>query len=82
MAGYNSGRGGARKGAGRPKPKTPTKVLRVPSDVTKDEVEAIPSIKASMASWYELIEEEPDSPRYHFLKHFLADLEALGISPK
>lgn len=84
MTGYASGRGGRREGAGRPKgSKTvdipPTKVLRVPREVTKQEVEAIPSVKTAMVAWKVLIDKEPGSPRYHFLKQFLDELEALGL---
>lgn len=82
MTGYNSGRGGKREGSGRKATGSNTVVIRVSKGITKDEAEAIPSIKTAMASWYEEIEKEPLSPRYHFLKQFLGDIEALGIKPE
>lgn len=79
-----TGRGGARKGAGRKIGSgsgegLPTHVIRVPSDVSKDEACAIPSIKAVADHWRAECAKNPEGARYHFLKQMLEELEALGI---
>lgn len=73
-------RGGKREGAGRPQEAKKTHVVRVPLDVSKDECEAIPSLKDVLANWRaECARAEPDSPRYHFLRQCLEEISELGL---
>ena len=79
-----SGRGGKRQGAGR-KPGSgtgeglPSHVIRVAADVSKEDCQAIPSVKAVLDHWRVECESNPSGARYHFLKQCLEDLEALGF---
>lgn len=74
-----SGRGGKREGSGRKADAVPSKVLRVPGDVSIEEVRAIPSLRIALADWRVKCAGAPDGARYYFLKEALKDLEALGF---
>ena len=80
-----NGHGGKRVGAGR-KPlkdeeraKVKTKAIRVPIEVTKEECEAIPSVKSILKNWREECEKNPDGARYYFLRQALDDFKKLGL---
>lgn len=72
-------RGGKREGAGRPQEAKKTHVVRVPVDVSKDECEAIPSLKDVLAYWRQECDNNPDGARYHFLKQALDEIAELGL---
>jgi hypothetical protein len=77
-------RGGYREGAGR-KPGSgkgdglASKVIRVSSEVTKADCEAIPSLKLILAHWEEECLANPGGARYHFLKQMIEEIRALGL---
>lgn len=73
-------RGGKREGSGRPKEIIKSHVVRVPSDVSKTDCEAIPSLKGILAYWRAECEAAtPDSPRHHFLKQCLDEIDSIGL---
>ena len=78
------GRGGYRKGAGRPRGTTkgdglPSKVIRVSSDVTKEQCEAIPELVALIDHWELECDANLDKPRYYFLRKAIDEIRALGF---
>lgn len=75
-------RGGKRAGAGRPVGSVvnPTRVARVPVDVTNEEIAALPSLKLLIDHWEEECEAAGDkSARHYFLKQAISDIRALGL---
>jgi len=75
-------RGGKRLGAGRPVGSTtnPTRVARVPLDITNEDIAALPSLKLLLDHWEEECEAAGDkSARHYFLRQAIADIRALGL---
>lgn len=75
-------RGGKREGAGRPRGSVvnPTKMLRVPVEVTKEDAQAIPSLKLLLEHWEDECEAAGEkSARHYFLRQAIADIRALGL---
>jgi len=76
-------RGGYRKNAGRPKGTTkgdglPTKVVRISSEVSKEQCEAIPELVALLDHWEEECLANPESPRHYYLRKALDEIRVLG----
>lgn len=76
--------GGARKGAGRPKGTTkaeglPTKVVRVSSEISKAQLDALPSVIASLDYWEEQCVANPEVRTYDKLRQFIDEVRALGF---
>ncbi len=74
-------RGGNREGAGRPKGTTKaegmaTHVVRISTEISKDQAQAIPSLIAVLDYWEG---QADDSPRYYYLKQMLEEIRALGF---
>ena len=74
-------RGGKRVGAGRPVGTTKaegmtTHVVRVSTEITKEQCQAIPSLTAILDYWEG---KDDGSPRYHHLKTMLEEIRALGF---
>lgn len=83
-----STRGGYRKGAGRPKGTTkadglPTQVLRVSTEVTKEQCNSLPELIALLNHWEDEIiaaKERGESLRtYEKLQKFLDEVHTLGF---
>lgn len=81
-------RGGARVGGGRPKGSTksegmPSHVVRIPTDVSKEVAQAIPSLRAILDHWEAEIEKNPPTrstnARYWYAKQMLDEIRALGF---
>lgn len=77
-------RGGARVGAGRPKGITksdgmPSKVVRVSAELSKEQLEAIPSLLAAIDHWESECAKHPDGARYYFLRMALEEFRNLGF---
>lgn len=72
--GYNSGRGGKREGAGRPIA-APTKVIRIATDLSREQLEAI----LNLLDEYEEISEtsSPTSPRFVRLREMLSKYKVI-----
>lgn len=75
--------GGKRANAGRPKgtskEKQPTYVVRVPAEISKDHIEAIPSLRTVLDHWEDECNANPDAVRYYFLRQALEEIRALGL---
>ena len=76
-------RGGKRPNAGRPQGTTKgdglaTKVHRVSSEITKEQLDALPSLIAVLDYWEDECKANPDNPRHHFLRQALDEIRALG----
>lgn len=76
-------RGGKRTGAGRPVGSTkgegmPTRVVRISSEVTKEQCDAIPQLVDLLNHWEDECSVNPDSARHYFLKKALEEIRALG----
>lgn len=79
-----SGRGGKRKGAGRPKNSSkfngmPSKVIRVSQEVDVLQAQAIPELQALIQHWEDECLANPESARHYYLRKFLDELQALGF---
>jgi hypothetical protein len=77
-------RGGHRQGAGRPKGTTkgdglPTKVVRISTEVSKEQCEAIPELVALLNHWEDDCLANPDSARHYYLRKALDEIRALGF---
>ena len=85
MGESTNGHGGKRANAGRKalndeeKSKPKTKAIRVPIDVTKEECEAIPSVRLILKYWREECERKPNGARYDFLMEALNEFEKIGL---
>jgi hypothetical protein len=77
-------RGGKRTGAGRPKGTTkgeglPTHVVRVSTEVTKDQCDAIPELIYLLNHWEaDCVRAGEDSARHYYLRKALDEIRALG----
>jgi hypothetical protein len=76
-------RGGKREGAGRPKGTTksdgmPSKVVRVPTDITKEMLENLIPLRDLISHWEAECEANPDNPRHYFLRQVLGEIRDLG----
>jgi len=76
-------RGGKRVGAGRPKGTTksggiPSKVVRVPVDVTKEMLDNLIPLRSLISDWEAECEANPDSPSHYFLRQALEEIKNLG----
>ncbi len=76
-------RGGKREGAGRPQGSTkadglPTHVVRVSSEITKEQCQAIPELIAIIDHWEAECLANPDLVRYYWLKKAIDEIRALG----
>ncbi len=77
-------RGGKRIGAGRKEGSTtsgqgmPTHVIRVSTEVSKEEAQAIPELKALIDYWEEQAIANPEVRTYDKLRQFLSEARALG----
>ena len=77
-------RGGNRQGAGRPKGSTkgegmPTKVIRISSDITKEQCDNIITLKDILNHWEERTISNNGNPRYYYLKQMLDEIRVLGF---
>ena len=77
-------RGGYRKGAGRPRGTTkgdglPSKVIRVSSEVSKEQCESIPELTGLLDYWEQECDANPEKPRYYFLRKAIDEIRALGF---
>lgn len=78
------GRGGKRLGAGRPIGTTKaegmsTKVIRISSEISKEQCEAIPLLIDVLNHWEDKCATEHDNPRYYHLKRMLDEIRTLGF---
>jgi len=78
------GRGGKRIGAGRPIGTTkaegmPTKVIRVSTEISKEQCEVIPQLVDVLNHWEDKCTNEVDNPRYYYLRKALEEIRALGF---
>jgi hypothetical protein len=77
-------RGGKREGAGRPKGSTkvevgmPSRVKRIPGDVTDELVDNIIPLRDLLNHWEDECLANPDNPRYYFLRLALEEIRQLG----
>ena len=81
----SNGHGGKRANAGRKalndeeKSKPKTKAIRVPIEVSKEECEAMPSLKSILKYWREECAKNPNGARYDFLRQMLEEVEEIGL---
>lgn len=72
-------RGGKRDGAGRPKGVTiPTRVKRIPTDISDEMIDNIPVLRDLLSDWEEKCLANPDNPRHYFLRQALENIRDLG----
>ena len=76
--------GGKRQGAGRKKGSTkaegmPTKVVRVSSEISKEQLDALPSVIASLDYWEEQCVANPEVRTYDKLRQFIDEVRSLGF---
>lgn len=84
MDGTERSHGGKRSGAGRPKgtskEKQPTYVVRVPAEISKEHIEAIPSLRTVLDYWEdECLTAGEGSARHYFLRQAIEEIRALGF---
>lgn len=74
------GRGGKREGAGRPAGTTiPTRVKRIPTDLTDQQIDNLPELRALIDHWEEeCVAAGEGSARHHFLKQMIEEIRVLG----
>ena len=81
----SNGHGGKRANAGRKplkdgeKAKAKTKPIRIPIEVSKEECEAMPSLKSILKYWREECAKNPNGARYDFLRQMLEEVEEIGL---
>jgi hypothetical protein len=78
-----AGRGGKREGAGRPPGTTkadglPTHVVRVSSEITKEQCQSIPELIAIVDHWEAECLANPDSARHYWLRKAIDEIRVLG----
>ena len=79
----NNTHGGKRSGAGR-RPGTtkaegmPTHVVRISTEVSKEQAQAIPSLIAALDYWEKECAKNPKSARHYFLRQMIDEVRALG----
>ncbi|HEY9711081.1 MAG TPA: hypothetical protein V6D48_22935, partial [Oculatellaceae cyanobacterium] len=73
-------RGGKREGSGRKAGITiPSRVKRIPTDLTDEMIDNLPELRALIDHWEEeCIAAGEGSARHHFLKQCLEEIRALG----
>lgn len=72
-------RGGKRDGAGRPKGVTiPTRVKRIPTDISDEAIDNIPALRDLLAHWEDECLANPESARHYFLRKALEEIRVLG----
>lgn len=72
-------KGGKREGAGRPKGVTiPTRVKRIPTDVSDDAIDNIPILRDLLAHWEDECLANSGNPRHYFLRQALEEIRNLG----
>jgi hypothetical protein len=72
-------RGGKRDGAGRPKGVTiPTRVKRIPTDVSDEVIDNIPTLRDLLSHWEDECLANPENPRHYFLRQALEEIRNLG----
>jgi hypothetical protein len=76
-------RGGRRKGAGRPIGSgkgegVSTKVVRVPIDTTKEQIDNLQQLKDLIDAYEEICICNKTSPRYYFAAKLIEEIRALG----
>lgn len=72
-------RGGRRDGAGRPKGVTiPTRVKRIPTDVSDEVIDNIPTLRDLLSHWEDECLANPENPRHYFLRQALEEIRNLG----
>jgi hypothetical protein len=73
------GRGGKRDGAGRPKGVTiPTRVKRIPTDVSDEVIDNIPTLRDLLSHWEDECLANPENPRHYFLRQAIEEIRNLG----
>jgi hypothetical protein len=77
-------RGGKRDGAGRKfgtgkGEGLSSHVVRVSSQVTKEQCAAIPELIGILDYWESECDASPDNPRYYYLKKALQEIRNLGL---
>lgn len=77
-------RGGKRVGAGRKVGSgkgegLKTHVVRISSEISKEQCNAIPSLIAILDYWEDECVANPDNPRHHFLRQALDEIRSLGF---
>ena len=73
------GRGGKREGSGRPKGVTiPTRVKRIPTDVSDEVIDNIPTLRDLLSHWEDECLANPENPRHYFLRQALEEIRNLG----
>lgn len=76
-------RGGKRVGAGRPTGTTkgqgmPTKVVRVSAEITKEQLDNLPTLIDALNHWEDRLVLDSNNPRYYYLKQALEEIRAMG----
>lgn len=73
-------RGGKRERSGRkPGVTIPTRVKRIPTDLSDEMIDNLPELRALFDHWEEkCVAAGEDAPRYHFLREFLSEARGLG----
>lgn len=79
----NNNHGGKRAGAGRKAGTTkaeglPTHVVRISTEITKEQAQALPSLIAVFDYWEKECAKNPLSARHYFLKQMIEEIRSLG----